>query len=60
MKAKRNRPTQSPVTGRTGSPEALTDPSRQRMLPQRSHAWDPFEVWKTRVKTPQDPGGTAQ
>ena len=60
MKAQRNRPAQSPATSRAAPQESLTDPTRQRMLPRRSNAWDPFEVWKTRVKTPQDPGGTAQ
>jgi hypothetical protein len=24
----------------------------QRMTRRRSSAWDPFEVWKTRIKTP--------
>jgi hypothetical protein len=24
----------------------------QRMIPRRSSGWDPYEVWRTRVKTP--------
>lgn len=27
----------------------------QRMIPRRSSGWDPYEVWRTRVKTPRDP-----
>lgn len=26
-----------------------------RLLPERSSAWDPFEVWRTRVRPPSDP-----
>lgn len=57
MKAERRRPAQSPTT-RNASHEKLTDKSPQRMLPKRSSAWDPFEVWKTRVKaSPGTNGG---
>lgn len=24
----------------------------QRMIPRRSSGWDPYEVWRTRVKAP--------
>lgn len=27
----------------------------QRMIPRRSSGWDPYEVWRTRVKAPRDP-----
>ncbi len=56
MKAERNRPSQSPTT-RKALPRPLTEPSGQRMLPKRSSAWDPYEVWKTRVKTRQGTNG---
>lgn len=26
----------------------------QRMLPRRSSGWDPYEVWRTRVKATRD------
>ncbi len=26
----------------------------QRMIPRRSSGWDPYEVWRTRVKEPRD------
>jgi hypothetical protein len=29
--------------------------SAQRMIPRRSSGWDPYEVWRTRVKAPRDP-----
>ena len=25
----------------------------QRMIPRRSSGWDPYEVWRTRVKAPR-------
>ena len=56
MKAERNRPAQKPNT-RNASPEQPKDPGRQPMLPKRSSAWDPFEVWKTRVKAAPDSNG---
>jgi hypothetical protein len=28
----------------------------QRMIPRRSSGWDPYEVWRTRVKEPRDGG----
>ncbi len=56
MKAERNRPAQSPAT-RKASHDPLKDKSPQRMLPRRSNAWDPFEVWKTRVKGAPDTNG---
>lgn len=27
----------------------------QRMIPRRSSGWDPYEVWRTRVKATRDP-----
>lgn len=57
MKAERNRPAQGQTT-RTASQEPQKDKGR-RMLPERSNAWDPFEVWKTRVK-PNQGGKDAQ
>lgn len=27
-------------------------PSRERMTRKRTASWDPYEVWRTRVKTP--------
>jgi hypothetical protein len=33
---------------------SLSAPSGERMTRRRSAAWDPYEVWKTRVKTPQN------
>lgn len=31
----------------------------QRMIPRRASGWDPYEVWRTRVKeeAPRDPVG---
>lgn len=31
----------------------------QRMIPRRASGWDPYEVWRTRVKAqaPRDPEG---
>ena len=26
----------------------------QRMIPRRSSGWDPYEVWRTRVKAPRE------
>lgn len=31
----------------------VTVQATDRMTRRRSSAWDPYEVWKTRVKTPQ-------
>lgn len=28
--------------------------SGQRMIPRRFSGWDPYEVWRTRVKTPRE------
>lgn len=28
--------------------------SSQRMIPRRSSGWDPYEVWRTRVKEPRE------
>jgi hypothetical protein len=60
MKAETKRLAHSPSTTRNASRGSLTEQSRQRMLPQRSSAWDPFEVWRTRVKAAQDPDGAAE
>ena len=38
-----NRPTPFPGNG------------SQRMLPRRSSGWDPYEVWRTRVKAAREP-----
>lgn len=38
-----NRPTPFPGNG------------AQRMIARRSSGWDPYEVWRTRVKEPRDP-----
>jgi rRNA maturation protein Nop10 len=27
----------------------------QRMIPRRFSGWDPYEVWRTRVKAPREP-----
>lgn len=29
----------------------------QRMMPRRSSGWDPYEVWRTRVKAPREATG---
>ena len=60
MKAETKRQAQSRSTSRDASAATLADQSRQRMLPQRSSAWDPFEVWRTRVKAGQNPDGAAE
>ncbi len=60
MKAETKRLTQNPAPARSPSRGARTEQTRQRMLPQRSSAWDPFEVWRTRVKTGQNPDGAAE
>ena len=28
--------------------------AEQRMIPRRSSGWDPYEVWRTRVKAPRE------
>ena len=30
-----------------------------RLLPRRSAEWDPYEVWRTRIKPPHDPAQAA-
>jgi hypothetical protein len=36
-----------------GTPAAL--PPRERMMRKRTQSWDPYEVWRTRVKSPTSP-----
>lgn len=36
-------------------PSPFPGTAAQRMIPRRSSGWDPYEVWRTRVKTPRDP-----
>lgn len=38
--------------------EAFQVPPRGSTPPVRESGWDPYEVWRTRVKVPQAPGGT--
>ena len=33
----------------------LQIPPRERMTRKRTASWDPYEVWRTRVKTPTSP-----
>jgi hypothetical protein len=33
---------------------SVTVPSRERMTRKRTSSWDPYEVWRTRVKSPTD------
>ncbi|HEY1890257.1 MAG TPA: hypothetical protein VGG63_07620 [Steroidobacteraceae bacterium] len=33
---------------------SVTVPSRERMTRKRTSSWDPYEVWRTRVKNPTD------
>lgn len=43
-----------------GSPRAAgQDSAPQRLLPRRSAEWDPYEVWRTRIKPPRDPAQAA-
>jgi hypothetical protein len=60
MKAETKRQSPSRSTSRTASAATLTEQRPQRMLPKRSSAWDPFEVWRTRVKAGQNPDGAAE
>lgn len=39
-----------PETGNRTIP--FPGPAAQRMIPRRATGWDPYEVWRTRVKTP--------
>ena len=34
---------------------SATTPPRERMTRKRTASWDPYEVWRTRVKTPTSP-----
>lgn len=36
-------------------PKPFPGNGSQRMLPRRSSGWDPYEVWRTRVKDARDP-----
>ena len=36
-------------------PTPFPGTSPQRMLARRSSGWDPYEVWRTRVKAPREP-----
>jgi len=36
-------------------PKPFPGNASQRMIPRRSLGWDPYEVWRTRVKAPRDP-----
>lgn len=39
----------------TPRPKPFPGNSAQRMIPRRSSGWDPYEVWRTRVKAPCEP-----
>ncbi|MDE2262997.1 MAG: hypothetical protein KGL45_10775 [Gammaproteobacteria bacterium] len=47
------RAARTPVADTTHPQAASATPAR--LLPERSSGWDPFEVWRTRVKPPRDP-----
>jgi hypothetical protein len=34
---------------------AAVPPPRERMMRKRTQSWDPYEVWRTRVKSPTSP-----
>ena len=40
--------------GGQGKENSVTVVSRERMPRKRTAAWDPYEVWRTRVKNPTD------
>lgn len=40
-------------------PKPFTGNASQRMIPRRSSGWDPYEVWRTRVKAPRNPAEEA-
>lgn len=35
-------------------PKVFPGNGPQRMIPRTSSGWDPYEVWRTRVKAPRD------
>ncbi len=35
-------------------PVPFPDNAAQRMIPRRASGWDPYEVWRTRVKAPRE------
>ena len=35
-------------------PPTFPGNASQRMIPRRFSGWDPYEVWRTRVKAPSD------
>jgi len=39
----------------TTRPKPFPGNATQRMIPRRSSGWDPYEVWRTRVKAARDP-----
>ena len=61
MQTERDRQAQEPQTPHAPEDETLRDEEARRTVPSRSGAWDPYEVWRTRVKSSQDrPQGRAE
>ena len=54
MKYKREAETLLSHPPETGKRSTIPFPgtAAQRMIPRRATGWDPYEVWRTRVKTP--------
>lgn len=42
----------SPISSTMRDVSVTNPESEERMTRRRSSAWDPYEVWKTRIKTP--------
>jgi hypothetical protein len=39
---------------------ALAAPAAQRVIPRRSSGWDPYEIWRTRVKAARETAESAE
>ncbi len=55
----------APQLSHPSEPSVRTIPfpgnAAQRMIPRRSTGWDPYEVWRTRVRAaPRDPADEAR
>ncbi|MFZ0500418.1 MAG: hypothetical protein WAM52_14905 [Steroidobacteraceae bacterium] len=48
----------APRTQTRETPVAV--PARERMTRIRTSSWDPYEVWRTRVKSPTTPDETPE
>jgi hypothetical protein len=50
---------QSPAPASNGPHAPGQNAAPPRLLPRRASGWDPYEVWRTRIKPPRDPAPAA-